>query len=453
MKSLVRYLVPDGLTGRLVALLVFALLAANLIAFVLLSFERDRLGREAREERVIARIAGLVPALESVTAKQRRDIARSASTRIARVRVERDPLVNDTHTDAQSRTLAARLSEQLAPRTIRVGLVDGGRWPGSAVWHGVHETIAVSILLNATTDGARSGWLNVRTRGGHARRQQFRGDVFVLVLGLSLVAVLGVGLLFVRYLTRPLTRLADAARSAGRGNHTVRIPENGAREMREAASAFNTMQSQISAFDAERMRTLAAVGHDLRTPITSLRIRAEMLDDDLREPMVRTLDEMTVMADELVAYARGDEGAEETRSIALGDFLKRLCEERGAEFGALTSVNVPGRPVALSRAIGNLVDNALRYGGRALVDVSLDTKDVIVTIDDDGPGIPSDRVNDMFEPFVRGENSRNATTGGVGLGLSIAHRIVRAHGGSIDLINRDEGGLRAVLRLPLPGLG
>lgn len=167
--------------------------------------------------------------------------------------------------------------------------------------------------------------------------------------------------------------------------------------------------------------------------------------------MIRTLDEMTVMADGLVAYARGAGEAEEARAVDLGPMLARLCEERGARCDAREAVRVTGRPVALGRAIGNVVDNAIRYGGAARVFLTRDHDHAVVTVEDDGPGVPPDRLAAMFEPFVRGDDSRSADTGGAGLGLAIARTIVAAHGGTILLENRAEGGLRAVVRLPVQG--
>lgn len=262
------------------------------------------------------------------------------------------------------------------------------------------------------------------------------------------MAVLGVALFYVRRLTRPLGELANAARAAGRGDRSARVAEDGPREMRDAATAFNDMQGRIARFDAERMRTLAAVGHDMRTPITSLRIRAELLDAADAAPMVRTLDEMTVMANGLVAYARGAGEAEAVEHFDLARLLARLCEERGADLKAEAAVAVMARPVALERAVGNLIDNAIRYGGGCRVRLSRDFDAAIITVEDDGPGIPPERLADMFEPFVRGDDSRSVETGGAGLGLSIARAIVTAHGGVIVLENRAEHGLRATIRLP-----
>ena len=425
-----RRLVPDGLAARFALLLVAALLAANIVALILLSAERDRLTRASAEGRAVERVIGLVPALDGASPVERRRIARAASRRDAQIRVDSEPLVEAARADGRSGALAQRASEALGGREVRVAPGPRGR-------------LGLSVALENP-----EGWLDAVLRApGPSPRQG--AAALLVVLGLSLVSVLAVGLSFVRRLTRPLAALADAARAAGRGDRTARVPETGARELREAAAAFNDMQARIARFEAERTRTLAAVGHDLRTPITSLRIRAEMLDEAEGEPMIRTLDEMKVMADGLLTYARGGGDAEETGPVDLAPLLERLCAERGAEFRREGDATVRGRPVALGRAVGNLVDNALRYAGAARVSLSREGPDAAIAVEDRGPGIAPERMADVLEPFVRGEASRSGGTGGAGLGLSIARTIVGAHGGTLALANREGGGLRAAVRLPL----
>jgi signal transduction histidine kinase len=439
-----RRLLPDGLAGRFALLLGAALLAANLVALGLLWYERERLDRTAWVERQVERIVSLVPPIEAAAPGRRPTIAREASKRFLRASVDPEPVAEASPSAPRSAALARVLMDVLPGREVRAAtIVRRGRGD-----HDDREAIAVSVRL-AGPEGAPAQWLNLLSRGDRSRPPGVEEEVFLIILGLSLVSVLGVGLLFVRRLTRPLGQLAEAARAAGRGDRTARVPEEGAREMREAAAAFNHMQAQIARFDAERMRTLAAVGHDLRTPITSLRIRAELLDEADAAPMIRTLEEMTVMAEGLVAFARGAGPAEETREIPLRPFLSLLCEERGALLSPGDDVSVLGRPVALRRAVGNLMDNALRYGGIARVCLERQQGIATIWIDDDGPGIPPERMPDMFEPFVRGEESRSADTGGAGLGLAIARNIIAGLGGTLDLQNRTEGGLRATVRLSL----
>lgn len=440
-------LLPDTLAGRFMLLLAAAILAANLIGLVVLSLQQQRFDRQAVDNRWIERIATLIPTLENVDAEVRQVIAREASSRFARMRIEDRPLVTQKAMDSRSVFIAQGLGRE----DVRVARID--RLPARRgfdlpdVAQGDRLT-AVTIPLSAREGQAQ--WLNVITRAGPLRPRLIavNSRPFLTFLSLSLLCVLGVGALFARGLTRPLRHFLVAAEAAGRGDRSARVPEAGPREMREAARAFNAMQREISQFDAERMRMLAAVGHDLRTPMTSLRIRAEMVEDEpQRDAMVRTLDEMTVMADGLVSYARTGREGEEMQPLDLGALLDKLCEDRGAGYHGAPGVRVMGRSVGLGRAIGNLIDNAQRYGKGATVTLARDKGDAVVRVQDDGPGIPPERLDDMFQPFTRGENSRSVTTGGVGLGLSIARTIILAQGGSITLENRAEGGLRATVRL------
>ncbi len=443
-------LFPDALASRIVLLLAITILVANLIALALLSFQQQRFDRQASEDREIERIASLIPAMEAVDAQVRQVIARDASTRFARVRVEDAPLLTKTATDSRSRYIAQALKETLEREDVNVAIIDRPARPDAPNRGGSFKTDRViAITLPLTARDERAEWLNVVTSGAPARQGRFDAKPFFTVLAASLVGVLGVSIALARHLTKPLGQFSEAARAAGRGDRTARVPEEGAREMREAAQAFNAMQAEISQFDAERMRMLAAVGHDLRTPMTSLRIRAEMIDDESqRDAMVRTLDEMAVMADGLVSYAKEGQDGEKTTTLDLAPLLKQLCDDRGAVFNAKSKVQVSGRRVGLGRAIGNLIDNAKRYGEGATLTLTQDKENAIITIEDNGPGIPPDQLEDMFRPFTRGEGSRNAETGGAGLGLSIARTIIIAHGGGITLENRQTGGLRAIVTLP-----
>ncbi len=448
---LLKRLLPDALAGRIVLLLAIALLVANAIALAVLNFEQRRIDRQVTEDRVIERIVDLVSAMDAVDGKARQVIARNASSRFARVRVADVPLLAETGTDSRSLYIAARLAQTLGRGDIAVGLIE--RSPRTHAADRPHRRrsggfIGITAPL-AELDG-QTQWLNVVVSGAPLRPRLLDGKPILVVLSLSMLCVLGVAVAFARLLTKPLGQLSGAAQAAGRGDRSARVPEEGPREMREAARAFNAMQSEISQFDAERMRMFAAVGHDLRTPMTSLRIRAEMVEeDDLRDAMVRTLDQMTVMADGLVSYAREGQDGEEVSAIDLGELIGHLCDDRAVTFTAVPDIQVTGRRVGLGRAIGNLIDNAARYGNEATVTLSQWQGDAIVTIDDNGPGIPPDQLDAMFQPFTRGDTSRNLNTGGAGLGLSIARTTINAHGGRITLENRAEGGLRATVNLPL----
>lgn len=451
MQRLFNRLLPAGLAGRIILLLAATLIIANLVALAVLDFQQERFDRQASEDREIERIAALIPAMEAVDAQVRQVIARDASTRFARVRVEDAPLLTETAEDSRSTNIAQVMMDTLGRDDVMVAIIDRPARHGSDEAE-ERERAGKSVIAITVPLTARDGqiaWLNVVTNGAAPRGGHLDARPFFTVLALSLLCVLGVSVLLARQLTKPLARLSRAAEAAGRGDRTAQVPVEGAREMRKAAEAFNKMQGEISRFDAERVRMLAAVGHDLRTPMTSLRIRAEMIDDEaLRDAMVRTLDEMTVMADGLVTYAREGQDGEPPTPVDLGALLAQLCEDRGATLSVVENVQVTGRRVGLGRAIGNLVDNAKRYGDGAVVTLSRGNDGAVITVDDSGQGIPSNRLEAVFQPFTRGEDSRSLETGGAGLGLSISRSIINAHGGSITLENRAEGGLRATVTLP-----
>ncbi|MDE3081300.1 MAG: HAMP domain-containing protein, partial [Paracoccaceae bacterium] len=257
----------------------------------------------------------------------------------------------------------------------------------------------------------------------------------------------------------PLQGLALAADRLGRGEDTEPLRPEGPEEMRRVASAFNQMQERLHRFVNERTKLLGAVGHDLRSPLTALRVRAEMVDDEeTRDRMIATIVEMQEMVEATLAFARGMATTEPVESVQLVDFLGGLTDEISEAGGAVTLGHVPGvvmrmRRNAMRRAVRNLIENALRYGTRATVSAREDVGGVTITVEDEGPGIPPESLERVFDPFVRLETSRSRETGGIGLGLSIARTIVLAHGGQIALENRPEGGLRAIVRLPTDAQG
>jgi signal transduction histidine kinase len=257
------------------------------------------------------------------------------------------------------------------------------------------------------------------------------------------------------WITEPLSNFARASEQLGMDVNAPPLDEDGADEVRAAAHAFNQMQMRIRTFIEDRLRMLAAISHDLRGPITRLRLRIEQIDIDptAQEKMLGDLDEMAQMVDSSLAFAR-DEATDEARQpVDLAALLNTLCDDaidagRKAEFEWEGRLVYHGRPLAMKRLFANLIDNALRYGGDVTVSASNDQQSLRVFIDDCGPGIPGSESENVFRPFFRLEKSRNKRTGGIGLGLATARSIARAHGGDVVLENRPEGGLRATVTLP-----
>ncbi|MCC6718149.1 MAG: HAMP domain-containing protein [Acetobacteraceae bacterium] len=264
----------------------------------------------------------------------------------------------------------------------------------------------------------------------------------------------------VRRLIRPVATLAAAAEALGRDVNAPPLPESGSAELTTAAVAFNTMAARIRRFVDDRTQLLTAIGHDLRTPITRLRLRAEFMEDaEQRRRMVADLDELEAMVSATLAFGRDATPAEPAGPVDLAALVATVQNEAvdarpqldpaAVSYCGPDHLSVVVRPVALKRALTNLVANALNYGGRAHAELRPPAQGVVTLhIDDDGPGIAADELELVFQPFVRLEASRNRETGGVGLGLSITRNILRAHGGDVVLSNRPGGGLRATVTLP-----
>ncbi|HEY9079895.1 ATP-binding protein [Magnetovibrio sp.] len=277
---------------------------------------------------------------------------------------------------------------------------------------------------------------------------------FFLPSVLSLLIVIAISVWAVRRSTKPLNRFALAAARLGMDVNAPPMAEDGPREVRRAATAFNRMQRRLQAFVKDRTHMLAAISHDLRTPITRLRLRAEFIDDDeQREKMLSDLEEMEAMISATLQFARDDVTGEPSKILDLAVLVSELCAD-ARRAGDDVAYNGPetlaftGREVSLKRMTSNLIGNAVRYGDRARVRLEETPDEVRLIVDDDGPGIPSDMVERVFDPFVRVERSRSRETGGTGLGLTAVKSIVQAHGGKVELINPDRGGLEVRVVLP-----
>ena len=264
--------------------------------------------------------------------------------------------------------------------------------------------------------------------------------------------------LAVRIAIRPLTRLAQAVETLAPNTHAIHLDEKGPTEVAYAARAFNAMQARIAAYLKERMQLLAAISHDLQTPITRMKLRAEFMDDSSeKDKLWNDLGEMEHLVREGVAYARSIHGAtEESRRTDLDSFLDSLVFDyqdmgKDVQLGGKSAAVIDTRPHALRRVLVNLVDNALKFAGAAELWVEAKADGTLsVKVMDRGPGIAEEQLAQVMQPFYRVENSRNRSTGGTGLGLAIAQQLALAIGGSLTLSNREGGGLCAELRLPKP---
>lgn len=253
---------------------------------------------------------------------------------------------------------------------------------------------------------------------------------------------------------RPLRDLTRAARSNPALRDTTPIEEEGPSDVRDLIGAFNAYRARIATMLSDKDRMLGAVGHDLRTPLASLRVRVEQVDDErLRDKMIASIEEMTAMLTDILALARSGAGTEVQQRVDAAALVRELAADYGDQgkevsIGAVAAATVMARPMLLKRALRNLVDNALAYGVRARLSVVTADGMARFIVSDDGPGLTGEQIRTLIEPFARGEQSRNRATGGAGLGLSIARDIAEGEGGILTLANRDGDGLDAVIALP-----
>lgn len=277
---------------------------------------------------------------------------------------------------------------------------------------------------------------------------------FFLSFAIMIVGVAVLSVWAVLRLTAPIRTFAQAAERLGRNVDAPPLPEDGPREIRLASRTFNEMQWRLRRFVDDRTRMLAAISHDLRTPITRLRLRAEFLEDpEQQAKMMADLDEMEAMISATLAFAKDDTAHTPHEVVNLAALIESICDDC-ADIGRDVVYTGPDRmpcdcsPLALRRALTNLVENAVKYGGRARVSLHADAERVVIDVDDDGPGVPENELERVFEPFYRLEASRSRESGGAGLGLAIARSAIRTHGGDLTLGNRTGSGLRAEVTPP-----
>ena len=453
-----------SLRGQLVLLVMVALAAAQVISLWLFADERSLAVRAALGFEAAGRAANVARLIEEAPPELHVSILRAANSPLVRFELSGEPGVKHSdHTDGglvEARIRA--LLDDTFSRDIRVELheIQGKILPLphlSPEMAEMHEAMmrgelsAVEMNLSIAVEGQR--WLNVGTR---FERPPIQWPFYTtLTFMLSAAAILIAVFWFVMTrLLGPLRRLVGAADRLGRGEDVSELPVVGPTEVRDLTRSFNQMQDRLTRFVADRTRVLAALGHDLRSPLTAMRVRAEMVDDvETRDSLVASVEEMQSMVEATLTFARGLVGSEEPEAVNLGAFLEGLRQDMVVPFevegdsGCVARI----RPRSMRRALRNVIENAVRYGGSARVCHELQQGEVVLTIDDDGPGIPKTDLERVFDPFFRLEQSRSLETGGHGLGLSIARTIVRAHGGEISLRNRESGGLRVRIAIPLAG--
>ncbi len=470
-------LVPRSLAGQLTLLLLLTLAVAQCVAVALFAWERVEAVRHAHRDNVVARTASVAQLLAETPPMLHGTVVAAASSGRARFSLTGEPLVRDVGAGEAAIAISHQLAAALRVDHGRVRV--GPMWARSVDddrdddghddhfdddddddeddrFHGHdHDDGHASWRLRwfaASVALADGRWLNVVVEPPPGAPW---GLTFLLSFVLSAIGTAGVAVFMGRRIARPMRKLAAAASRLGRGEDVEPLAEVGPSDVRATVRAFNQMRERLDRYVRDRMAMLAAVSHDLRTPITSLRLHAELIDDaDTRRKMTGALDEMQRMTEDVLAFVRADlrrEGTERVDLTALVESVIADLADLGHALSAEVSerIVVGGRPTSLRRAVRNLLENAAIYGGLATArTVRAEDGSAQVIIEDTGQGIPEDERERVFEPFVRLEKSRSRDTGGTGLGLAIARSIVRAHGGDIRLENRAEGGLRVTVQLP-----
>ena len=378
----------------------------------------------------------------------------SFNNRVAQLWIDRQP--SRSQMDADERSLATDVRQRLSASTVVVHMpcLDAHQLPQVGTWQRVGSSMQCVEIDLALGDGR---WLHTRQvlPAQSLWLESWRMLRFSLLIGIPPVLILMY--IFVNRILRPTTALTDAAERMSRGERLDPLDVQGPDEIREIALAFNQMHQRITRFVDERTRMLAAISHDLRTPLTALELQAVMLpDSEQRSEILHTLEEIRQMVGETLRFANQNARAEPSEQVDLTVLLEEVCDHH-RRLGHDVRVQVPAqlhyrcRPFVLKRAINNLIENSLKHGTHAMVTMADQGHDgVRIEITDDGPGIPETLLERVFEPFFQLDESRHREAGGsVGLGLATARDCIQAHGGMLRLANRPQGGLIAHIELPV----
>ncbi|AMK17191.1 MULTISPECIES: sensor histidine kinase [Sphingobium] len=440
---------PQSLAGQIIMLVAIALFVAQAINFGLLLQERNRLTLTAQTAPGVYRIADALDSRGEPPAANRPPRARFFNAMPA--------LDGDRRPEIERRALA--MFADIGLPVLSVQVFEQSRAPPLRRWERVRMRAMGderggprSRRLVMAAEYEQGKWIVTQSRIGDrpARYGGWLAWQTLILYVIVLAPLLWVG----RRLARPLGQLTRSAQQFARTGSADPVEERGPGDVRELTTAFNAMRSRIVAMLDEKDRMLGAIGHDLRTPLASLRVRAESVEDEgERARMSETIDEMNRMLEDILSLARAGRSTEAAQKVDLSALADAVVEDF-VELGSAVEMADSARAVAsvrpqqIRRALRNLIENAIVYGERAHVSVVREEGAIRLVVADDGPGIAEDRMEEMMEPFTRMEGSRNRETGGAGLGLALVRAIMAEHGGALRLANRTGGGLEASLVIP-----
>jgi signal transduction histidine kinase len=457
---------PRTLAGQMLSVLLLALLGSHVIGITIYALDRSQTVTYTEAHDFADRVVGVVSLISRLPDRSREEIVRLSDGRTLHAGLGTEPDTVDRDIDEDlSRDVHDYLLGQFpdwSPDRIVVGVSDTPLFSRENVVDRAVNDPEAALATRSTRQNYDYLHVSVRFDGdqwvnlvGAIRKGElllvgpFAAYILSLVVGIAVFAVW-----LVLRVTVPFAAFARAANRLGKDLSAEPLSESGPREVADAAHAFNAMQARLRHMVENRSRILAAVSHDLRTPVTLLRLRSEALTDRTeRTRMLRTLDEMESMIGSVLEFSKATALDEPRQSVDLSALVEAICDDM-ADTGAKVDFSGPGKlayhchRMSLKRAFTNLIDNAVKYGGNARVRIERDARAIHVVIDDDGPGIPPGELERAFTPFHRIAPQHGETEGGVGLGLSIAQIIINGHGGRIELANRSEGGLRVRVSLP-----
>jgi signal transduction histidine kinase len=462
-------LFPNSLFGQALLVLLAGLVVSHLAGSWLYSVDREQAVRAVGGFAAAQRIANLARLVQETPRESRARIVSALSDQTFRVSLSAEPpalMSGEEHTQVAEAIRDYLLDELSLGQTrqprISVSSPDGPEimgWPPmmrhGPMMHGFggFGPFGAFRHLQVTVPLSDGQWLTFATalpQSGPAFSRQF-----LMSMGLMAIITIAVSAWVVRRVTAPLASLSAAAERLGNDLNAPPMPETGTIETRRASRAFNAMQARLRALIENRTRMLAAISHDLRTPLTLLRLRAETVPDQAEsDRMLATIAEMDAMIGATLQFAREEAAAEPRRRTDVTALLASIVDNMADTGSPVTMepaqpIVYECQPVALKRALTNVIDNAVKYGKRARTAIRATPGAIEITIDDEGPGIPEAHLAHVFQPFFRLEDSRSRETGGIGLGLAIALSVVQAHGGELVLSNRQEGGLRVLIILPI----
>ncbi len=443
---------PRTLVVQLIAVTAAAVVISNFAVAWWFEIGSERQRETALNERVLDRGAAVAATLSAIPPSSRGTVMRAMNSTHLWQFTELRPGEGVTRPmSEEGARLAQRLTASLPPKA-RVGQV-------TVLLHEQLRDIPTHLLPAHNDDNDEAMRLVIPLDAKNSISMVFLRskpswpvEIIAAAAMAILVASAGAALM-ARRVVRPLYDLTTAASVVARGGTAPHVAEIGPDDVRNAAIAFNQMTEKVARTMESQRHLLSAVGHDLRTPITAMRINLEFVEEEeLREGLQQNLDELQALTEQVLAAARGASG-ESKRSVDLSALVESICADLDDLGEPVTYQNhapapVSCRPNEIRRAVRNLVENAVAYGNKADVQIANNSDGYDIVVEDEGPGIPEDERIRVFEPFVRLESSRNAATGGTGLGLTLAKAIAEGHGGAIVLENRRQGGLRARMHLP-----